>query len=184
LSSNNCSINNSLSCYIRVNSRTIATTDASLTTGALNHYSASQGTFGAGTTITNQHGFIVDSTLIGATNNYGFRSSIPAGTNRWNLYMGGTANNHLAGNLLIGSTADNGSKLQVTGAATISGNVGIGTTSPYALLSVYSGSAGDRILIDSSSGSGSNGGIAWGAGSLPNISARIRGIDDGSKVRN
>jgi len=60
-----------------------------------------------------------------------------------------------------------------------SGNVGIGTSSPYALLSVYGGSAGDRILIDSFSGSGSNGAIAWGAGSVPNISARIRGIDDG-----
>jgi hypothetical protein len=60
-----------------------------------------------------------------------------------------------------------------------SGNVGIGTNSPYALLTVYSGTAGDRILIDSSTGSGSNGAIAWGAGGTPNISARIRGIDDG-----
>jgi hypothetical protein len=59
------------------------------------------------------------------------------------------------------------------------GNVGIGTPSPYALLSVYSGTAGDRILIDSSTGSGSNGSIAWGAGGTPNISARIKGTDDG-----
>jgi hypothetical protein len=58
-------------------------------------------------------------------------------------------------------------------------NVGIGTLSPYALLTIYSGSAGDRILIDSANGSGSNGAIAWGAGGVPNISARIRGIDDG-----
>jgi hypothetical protein len=62
---------------------------------------------------------------------------------------------------------------------TSGGSVGIGTSSPYALLTVYSGSAGDRILIDSANGSGSNGAIAWGAGGVPNISARIRGIDDG-----
>jgi len=62
---------------------------------------------------------------------------------------------------------------------TSGGNVGIGTASPYALLSVYSGTAGDRILIDSSTGSGSNGSIAWGAGGTPNISARIKGTDDG-----
>jgi hypothetical protein len=71
--------------------------------------------------------------------------------------------------------------MPATPAMTISSesNVGIGTASPYALLSVYSGTAGDRILIDSSTGSGSNGAIAWGAGGTPNISARIKGIDDG-----
>ena len=82
-------------------------------------------------------------------------------------------NNATASNLVL-RTSD-AERMRITSG----GNVGIGTTSPYALLSVYGGSAGDRILIDSNSGSGSNGAIAWGAGGVPNISARIKGTDDG-----
>jgi hypothetical protein len=52
--------------------------------------------------------------MIGATNNYGFYGNIPSGTNRWNLYMGGTANNFMAGSLGIGTASPNVSaKLQV-----------------------------------------------------------------------
>jgi hypothetical protein len=106
---------------------TYAQTQASsFTLPVIYHYYANQGNFGAGSTVTNQHGFFVSSNLTGATNNYGFRGEIAAGTGRWNLYMSGTANNHLAGNLLIGSTEDNGSKLQVTGAATFSSSVTAG----------------------------------------------------------
>lgn len=70
-----------------------------------------------GATITNQYGFAVDATCIGATNNFGFYSAIASGTNRWNFYSVGTANNYFNGNVLIGSTTDNtsGAKLQVTG---------------------------------------------------------------------
>jgi hypothetical protein len=100
-----------------------ATTNLTFTLGNLYHFSARQNTIGASSTITNQYGFTVESNLTSATNNYGFYGNIPSGTNRWNIYMAGTANNHLAGNLLIGSTADNGSKLQVTGAATFSSSV-------------------------------------------------------------
>lgn len=103
-----------------------STAASSFTVNTIHHYAALQGTFGAGSTVIQQHGFYVNPNLIGATNNYGFRGSIPSGTNRWNIYMDGTANNHLAGNLLIGSTADNGSKLQVTGAATFSSSVTAG----------------------------------------------------------
>jgi hypothetical protein len=101
--------------------RTIASTAAaSFTLTSLYHYHADQTTLGAGSSVTNQYGFFADSSLIGATNNYGFRGLIASGTNRWNLYMDGTASNHLNGTTLIGTTTDNstGAKLQVTGAIT------------------------------------------------------------------
>jgi len=91
----------STTAYFRSTSSTAA---ASFTTTNLNHYQASQGTFGAGSVVTNQNGFLAASTLIGATNNFGFRGNIPSGTGRWNLYMDGTANNYLNGNLGIGTT--------------------------------------------------------------------------------
>lgn len=92
--------------------RTLASTQAAtFTLGTVGHYMASQGTFGAGSTVTNQYGFIVLSTLTGATNNYAFRSQIPSGTNRWNLFMDGTAQNYLAGALSIGVTTANASAL-------------------------------------------------------------------------
>jgi hypothetical protein len=69
------------------------------------HYGATQGTIGAGSTITTQRGFFANSNLTGATINYGFQGSIPSGTNRWNLYMDGTAANYMAGQLLIGTTS-------------------------------------------------------------------------------
>jgi hypothetical protein len=85
--------------------RTLASTQAStFTLATLQHYSANQGTFGAGSVVTNQVGFLVGNTLIGATNNYGFYGDIASGTNRWNLYMAGTASNYMAGNLGIGAT--------------------------------------------------------------------------------
>lgn len=62
-------------------------------------------------------------------------------TNRWGIYQNGsTDRNYLNGNVLIGSATDNGNKLQVTGQATISGNVGIGTNNPGARLDVQGGS--------------------------------------------
>lgn len=78
------------------------TAAAAFTCGSLIHYKTQQGTFGAGSTVSEQIGFFAESSLIGATNNYGFFGSIPSGTNRWNLYMAGTANNYMASNLGIG----------------------------------------------------------------------------------
>lgn len=60
---------------------------------------------GSTNTVTNLYGFIAESTLTSATNNYGFYGNIAAATGRWNLYMNGTANNYLAGNLGIGVTS-------------------------------------------------------------------------------
>jgi hypothetical protein len=93
-----------LGVYYSVNASTAA---ATFTLTNLFHYNANQATFGAGSTVTTQTGFNVGSSLIGATNNYGFRGQIPSGTNRWNLYMDGTAANYLAGTLSIGGTTIN-----------------------------------------------------------------------------
>jgi hypothetical protein len=83
----------------------IGTQATTFTLPTLFHYFASQGTFGAGSTVTNQHGFSVDSGLTGATNNFAFFSNLAAGSGRWNLYMNGTASNYLAGSLAIGTTS-------------------------------------------------------------------------------
>jgi hypothetical protein len=62
-----------------------------------------QNSLGASATITNQIGFQVDP-LTWGTNIYGFRGLIASGSNRWNLYMDGTANNYMAGDTAIGTT--------------------------------------------------------------------------------
>jgi hypothetical protein len=79
------------------------TAAAVFTASNLTHYYANQGTIGAGSTVTSQYGFVAESTLTGATNNYGFFGSIASGTGRYNLYMTGTADNYLAGSLGIGA---------------------------------------------------------------------------------
>lgn len=97
---------------------------AAFTLPNLAHFYAGQGTIGAGATVTAQNGFTVDSTLTGATNNYGFRGVIPSGAGRWNIYIDGTAINYLAGALLIGSNTDDGvNKLQVTGSGKITSGI-------------------------------------------------------------
>ena len=79
-----------------------STEAAAFTLTGLNHFRASQSTIGAGSSVTNQQGFQAASTLTGATNNYGFYGNIASGTNRFNLYMNGTADNYMAGSLGIG----------------------------------------------------------------------------------
>ena len=125
--------------HFRAQSNTLA---ASFSLSNIYQFYATQGTFGTGSSVSNQVGFEVASSLIGATNNYGFRGQIASGTGRWNLYMNGTANNHLNGNLLLGTTTDNGARLQVAGSANFTGNVGIGTASPSATLEISRAVAG------------------------------------------
>jgi hypothetical protein len=93
-------------------------TQAATFTTTVSHFVASQGTFGAGSTVANQHGFRVSSNLIGGTNNFGFHSNIPSGTGRWNFYAQGTARNLFTGNTGIGADSGNEIKLLVGGSAT------------------------------------------------------------------
>jgi hypothetical protein len=137
-----------------------STAASSFTVNTIHHYAALQGIFGAGSTVIQQHGFYVNPNLIGATNNYGFRGSIPSGTNRWNIYMDGTANNHLAGNLLIGSTADTGEKLQVTGTAKLTGALS-GTSATFTTaLTAGNGTAAISLVINRGA-AGDGGGLRF-----------------------
>jgi hypothetical protein len=82
----------------------VAQTAASVfTLTTYGHFHAQQGSFGAGSTVTNQYGFFASSTLTGATNNYGFYSAIASGTGRWNFYAAGTAANYFAGSVTCGA---------------------------------------------------------------------------------
>jgi hypothetical protein len=90
---------------------TNATQAAGSTLTTLYHYNATQGTISG--TITDQYGYFVQSNLTSATNNYGFYGNITAGLGRWNLYMAGTANNHMGGSLGIGTTSTTGYNLNV-----------------------------------------------------------------------
>jgi hypothetical protein len=60
---------------------------------------------------------------------YGIRSQIASAANRWNLYIDGTANNALAGNLRIGSVVAPTVALDVTGSVIVSGNTTLGDAS-------------------------------------------------------
>ncbi len=72
-----------------------------------------------------------------------FVSTMNTGTGFWNLYMSGTANNYLAGKLLIGTTTDAGNGiLQVTG------NLALNTAGSKILVATGSNaSAGTATLV-------------------------------------
>jgi hypothetical protein len=60
-------------------------------------------TKGAGSTITSQYGLYIANQTQG-TNNYGIASFVSSGTDKWNIYASGTAQNYFAGNVGIGTT--------------------------------------------------------------------------------
>ena len=73
---------------------------SAFTLNAIYHYRALSATLSGGAVVTNQYGFFAGPSLTGATNNCAFQGSIASGTGRYNLYMGGTANNYLGGPLI------------------------------------------------------------------------------------
>lgn len=95
-----------------------ATEAAAFTLPILSHFIASQGTIGAASAVTTQTGFEVQSSLTGATTNYGFRGSIAAASGRYNLYMDGTGQNYLAGVTGIGVAASSTSALTLAASTT------------------------------------------------------------------
>lgn len=94
---------------------------ATYTTSDWYHFSAEQGTIGAGNTVTRQTGFYIDASLSGASTNYGVWGNIGAAATNWNIYASGTAKNYFNGNTIVGiSNTDNGQKLQVVGRIRVS----------------------------------------------------------------
>jgi len=83
----------------------LGTEAATFTLGEMGHFKATQGTIGLNSVVTNQMGFFANSSLTGATNNYGFFSEIAAATGRFNFYANGTAANYFAGDVGIGTNA-------------------------------------------------------------------------------
>ena len=76
---------------------------------------------GAASDITVNYGIAVEDQTVGNTN-YGIWSNVSSATDRWNLYMNGTAANWLNGNTKIGGTAgDAGFKLDVDGTMRVTG---------------------------------------------------------------
>ena len=125
--------------------------DASATISTATAYNVTNLTKGSGASVTDFHGLYV-SDLSAGTNNYAVRSTISSGTNKWNIYASGTAQNYFAG------------------------NVGINTTTPSYLLDVQTSltgtSAGDNtVLYVGSKASGRDANIRFG--DSVNATARI-----------
>ena len=55
------------------------------------------GTKGAGSTITSLRGILIDDQTQGNTNNIGIDTQVSSGANKWNIYASGTAANYFAG---------------------------------------------------------------------------------------
>ena len=155
----------------------VLTQAAAFTLSSLKHYNANQGTFGVGSTVTGQYGFFVDASLTSATNNYGFYGNIAAATGRYNLYMAGTADNYLAGNVGIGAVPAAGQILTVSknmSGATSSYGVGAFTT---VLSDVTSSASGFSTFIGTQA-------VAFTLSNLKHYSASQGTIGAGSTVTN
>lgn len=99
--------------------RSVTTTAAAnFTLSQAINFHAYQGVIGANSSITNQYGFLVDSSFNGANNNYGFFSNIAANTGNWNFYAQGTARNFFNGNTGVGGDAGPTIRLYVGGNST------------------------------------------------------------------
>ena len=79
----------------------VGTASGTFTLGEIRHFNVSQGTFGSGSTVTNQYGYFASANITGATNNYGFYGNVASGVNRWNFYAGSTADSFFASNNFI-----------------------------------------------------------------------------------
>lgn len=118
----------------------VPTTQATTFTLAnLTLYRAAQNAFGAGSSVSTQRGFWVQSTLVGAASNFGFVGDIPNAANRWNIFMSGTAPNYYAGKSGFGLNSptemiDVSGNIKATGSCTVGTIVKSGGTSAQYLM--------------------------------------------------
>ena len=131
---------------------------------------------GAGSTITTHIGFLAESTMNQATNNYGFYGNLASAAGSWNVYCGGSAANYMAGNLRIGTTT------QVIGGISVFDVVGGRSTftdnaAPYSIglkynaagVLVYAGATAAGDFQVSTAAGGSLFTVSQTAGSVGNV---------------
>lgn len=111
--------------YYRSDAETAA---AAFTLVSLRHFYAVQGTIGAGSAVTNQYGFAVDSSLTSGANNYGFYANIATAAARWNFYANGTAPNYFRGLTTFGDKFGYGTLSGVGGQVTQATSKSTGVT--------------------------------------------------------
>lgn len=73
--------------------------------------------------VTNAYGVYIDDITDSPTIIVGIRSGITSGSGKWNLYLEGSANNAIVGNVKIGDTTTPGAALDVTGNIKASGQL-------------------------------------------------------------
>ena len=120
---NDSTIQSDVTSVVQMHRAEPSTAASAFTLSSLINYQSAFGTKGVGSTITDFVGFNASDYSV-ATNTFGFRGNIVSGTNKWNLFMSGTAANHLQGNLLIGGT-----NLPLNRKISIEGNITGGVTS-------------------------------------------------------
>ena len=171
--------------YVQV--KTDGNSGTAYTINNVEGYTATVGgsSINADSTITNLTAFHVRSTWTGGTNNYGFRGRISADTNRWNVYMDGSAPNYFAGNVGIG-TVSPGYELQVSNgnSTTISIEASADDTSARAARLVYTFSDGDGASINATratSDTAADVDLSFRTGGITNSEERLR-ITSGGNV--
>ncbi len=102
--------------------------DPSIAAGAtvtnVYHFRAVGATLGAGASISGvQFGYLAESNMTAALANYGFYGAIPSGTNRWNFFAGGTADNAFLGNTRFGGVTAPTKAVDVTGDIEATGSI-------------------------------------------------------------
>lgn len=114
-------------------SSTLQTSAAGYTVATIAHFQAGSTIKGAGSSITNNFGFIASSTLavVGAAN-YGFYGQLASGVNSFNFFGAGTAANYFGGNVSIGQGSADASNAQGSFLT-----IGLTGTHPSALTGIF-----------------------------------------------